>query len=89
VNTPIAPVHTTRTIADDPQFRERLPWIPREQVGCEQLPFPVRFDLDLPAPTMAPTLGQHTDSVLAEVLGYDEGTMAAKRAAGAFGETTT
>jgi crotonobetainyl-CoA:carnitine CoA-transferase CaiB-like acyl-CoA transferase len=27
-NTPIAPVNTPKTIADDPQFQERLPWIP-------------------------------------------------------------
>jgi crotonobetainyl-CoA:carnitine CoA-transferase CaiB-like acyl-CoA transferase len=87
VNTPLAPVHTTKSIADDPQFLDRLPWIPREQVGCEQLPIPVKFaDVELPTPTMAPTLGQHTDEVLAEVAGYDADTLAAKRAAGAFGE---
>jgi crotonobetainyl-CoA:carnitine CoA-transferase CaiB-like acyl-CoA transferase len=86
VNTPIAPVHTTQSIADDPQFRDRLSWIPTEQVGCEQLPIPIKFaDVELPTPTMAPTLGQHTDTVLAEVLGYDDATLAQKRADGAFG----
>jgi crotonobetainyl-CoA:carnitine CoA-transferase CaiB-like acyl-CoA transferase len=79
-------VHTTQSIADDPQFRDRLPWIPTEQVGCEQLPIPIKFaDVELPVPTMAPTLGQHTDAVLSEVLGYDEATLAQKRADGAFG----
>ena len=34
---------------------------------------------------MAPTLGEHTDEVLSEVLGYDDATLAAKRDAGAFG----
>ena len=86
VNTPIAPVNTPQSIADDPQFQHRLPWIPREQVGCEQLPTPLKFaDVELPAPTMAPTLGQHTDDVLREVLGYDDDTLAGKRSAGAFG----
>jgi crotonobetainyl-CoA:carnitine CoA-transferase CaiB-like acyl-CoA transferase len=86
VNTPIAPVNTTKSIAEDPQFLDRLEWIPRERVGCEQLPFPVKFaDVPLPVPTMAPTLGQHTDEVFAEVAGYDEATLAAKRDAGAFG----
>ena len=86
VNTPIAPVNSPKTIADDPQFRHRLPWIPREQVGCEQLPTPLKFaDVGLPEPTMAPTLGQHTDEVLREVLGYDDDTLTAKRSAGAFG----
>jgi crotonobetainyl-CoA:carnitine CoA-transferase CaiB-like acyl-CoA transferase len=86
VNTPIAPVHTTQSIAEDPQFKDRLPWIPKEQVGCEQLPIPIKFaDVGLPTPTMAPTLGQHTDAVLAEVCGYDDATLAQKRAEGAFG----
>ena len=69
VNTPIAPVNTTKSIADDPQFLDRLEWIPREQVGCEQLPFPVKFagSVELPVPTMAPTLGQHTEEILAEL----------------------
>ena len=78
--------NTTKSIADDPQFQDRLPWLPTEQVGCEQLPIPIKFaDVELPDPTMAPTLGQHTDEVLGEVLGYDDATLAAKRDAGAFG----
>jgi crotonobetainyl-CoA:carnitine CoA-transferase CaiB-like acyl-CoA transferase len=86
VDTPIAPVNTPQTIAADPQFQHRLPWLSREQLGCEQLPIPLKFaDVELPEPTMAPTLGQHTDEVLRDVLGYDDGTVAAKRAAGAFG----
>jgi crotonobetainyl-CoA:carnitine CoA-transferase CaiB-like acyl-CoA transferase len=86
VNTPIAPVHTTESIAEDPQFKDRLRWIPKEQLGCEQLPIPIKFtDVPLPTPTKAPTLGQHTDTVLAEVCGYDDATLAQKRADGAFG----
>jgi len=85
VNTPIAPVNTPQTIADDPQFVERLPWIPADVLGCEQLPTPLKFDVELPVPTMAPTLGQHTDDVLRGVLGYDDETIAARRKSGAFG----
>jgi crotonobetainyl-CoA:carnitine CoA-transferase CaiB-like acyl-CoA transferase len=63
-----------------------LPWLPRAVLGCEQLPFPVRFlDVDLPTPAKAPTLGEHTDDVLRDVLGYDDTTIAAKRASGALG----
>ena len=36
---------------------------------------------------MAPTVGQHTDDVMADVLGLDEGRIAELRAAGAFGAT--
>lgn len=86
VDTPIGPVNTTRSIAADPQFRHRLPWLPAEVLGCDQLPTPLKFaDVGLPEPTRAPTLGQHTEEVLAEVLGYDDAALAAKRDAGAFG----
>jgi crotonobetainyl-CoA:carnitine CoA-transferase CaiB-like acyl-CoA transferase len=85
-NTTIAPVNTPATIAEDPQFADRLGWIPAERLGADQLPFPVKVvDADLPAPTMAPTLGQHTEEVLADLLGWDDARIAAARSAGAFG----
>jgi crotonobetainyl-CoA:carnitine CoA-transferase CaiB-like acyl-CoA transferase len=34
---------------------------------------------------MAPTVGQHTDEVLRDVLGYDDDRIAAAGAGGAFG----
>ena len=72
-NTTIAPVNTPQTIADDPQFRDRLHWIGTEQLGADQLPFPVKMlDEALPDPTRAPTLGQHTAEVLRDVLGYSD-----------------
>jgi crotonobetainyl-CoA:carnitine CoA-transferase CaiB-like acyl-CoA transferase len=83
---PIAPVNTPKTIADDPQFRERFPWLPARELGTDQLPFPVKFPGEtLPAPTKAPTVGEHTEAVLREVLGYDPARLDALRAAGAFG----
>jgi crotonobetainyl-CoA:carnitine CoA-transferase CaiB-like acyl-CoA transferase len=86
VNTPIAPVNTPKDIGDDPQFRDRLPWIPASQLGAEQIPMPVKLvGGELPSPTKAPEVGEHTDVVLREVLGYDDDTIAAKRAAGALG----
>ncbi len=85
-NTPIAPVNTPKTIADDPQFQDRLPWISRERLGAEQLPFPVKvMDVEVGEPTKAPTVGQHTDEVLADVLGYDQTKVTALRDAGALG----
>ncbi len=79
-NTPMAPVNTPKTIADDPQFVERLPWIGRDRLDCEQLPFPVKLiGEELPTPAMAPTPGEHTDAVLRDVLGYDDARIAALR----------
>ena len=57
-NTPIAPSNTPKTIGDDPQFRDRLPWLPASKVGADMLPTPIKFiGEDLPEPTMAPTVG--------------------------------
>ena len=86
VNTPIVNVNTPKTLADDPQFQDRFPWLPRDVLGAEQLPTPIKFiDDPLPVPTKAPTVGQHTDDVLRNVLGYDEARIAALRESGAFG----
>jgi crotonobetainyl-CoA:carnitine CoA-transferase CaiB-like acyl-CoA transferase len=86
VNTPIAPVNTPQTIADDPQFQHRLAWIPTEQLGADQLPTPLKYlGEEMPVPEKAPTVGQHTDEVLRDVLGYDDTRIAALRATGALG----
>ncbi len=85
-NTPIAPVNTPKTLADDPQFQDRLPWIPQERVGHAQVPSPIKVvGEEHPLPTKAPTAGEHTEAILRDVLGYDVERIAALRAAGAFG----
>ncbi len=86
IEVPIIAVNTPQTIADDPQFQDRFPWIPAERLGADQLPSPIKYlDVEVPVPTHAPTVGQHTDEVLREVLGYDEAQIAALREAGALG----
>ncbi len=86
VNTPIAPVNNTKTIDDDPQFKERFQWLNHRQHGTDLMPPPIRMiDEELPVPCKAPTVGQDSDAVLADVLGYDEAKIAALRAAGALG----
>jgi len=85
-NFPIAPVNSPRTVTEDPQFQDRFPLYPHEQHGADLLPFPVKFpELALPEPAWAPRVGEHTDQVLREVLGYDEDRIARLRDAGAFG----
>jgi crotonobetainyl-CoA:carnitine CoA-transferase CaiB-like acyl-CoA transferase len=86
VNTPIAPVNTPKTLADDPQFADRLGWIPAEQLGAEQLGFPVRFVGEtLPVPDKAPAAGEHTYDVLRAVCDYDDEQIAALRRSGVLG----
>ena len=86
VNTPIAPVNTSKTIADDPQFQDRFPWVPAARLGADEIPLPVKLDREqLPPPSRAPKAGQHTDEVLRDVLGYDDDRADALRTAGALG----
>jgi crotonobetainyl-CoA:carnitine CoA-transferase CaiB-like acyl-CoA transferase len=85
-NFPVAPVNTPKTIAADPQFQDRFPWYPAARHGADMLPFPVKFQAEaLPEPARAPEVGQHTEQVLREVLGYDAARIAALRAGGALG----
>jgi crotonobetainyl-CoA:carnitine CoA-transferase CaiB-like acyl-CoA transferase len=85
-NFPIAPVNTPKTIAEDPQFRDRLPWYPASRHGADMLPFPVKFPGEtLPEPGFAPRVGEHTEEVLRRVLGYDEARIAKLREVGALG----
>jgi crotonobetainyl-CoA:carnitine CoA-transferase CaiB-like acyl-CoA transferase len=85
-NTPIAPVNTPKTIADDPQFQHRFPWLPAARHGADMLGLPVKLaGEELPPPAKAPTAGQHGEEVLARVLGYDAARISKLRAAGALG----
>jgi crotonobetainyl-CoA:carnitine CoA-transferase CaiB-like acyl-CoA transferase len=85
-NVPLAPVNTAKTIVDDPQFQHRFPLYGVAQLGAEQLPLPLHVAGEaLPVPTKAPTVGQDTDAVLRDVLGYDDARMTELRDAGTFG----
>ena len=85
-NVPIAPVNTPKTIAADPQFQARFPWLPAERHGADMLPFPVKYlGEELPEPAAAPSVGEHTDEVLAKVLRYEPARIARLRASGALG----
>jgi crotonobetainyl-CoA:carnitine CoA-transferase CaiB-like acyl-CoA transferase len=89
-NTPIAPVNTPENVVHDPQFQARFKVLPHKSHGADMLAFPVHFvGEELPEPAIAPTVGEHTEEVLREVLGYGESRINAFRDAGAFGENET
>jgi crotonobetainyl-CoA:carnitine CoA-transferase CaiB-like acyl-CoA transferase len=57
------------------------------QLGAEELGSPIKFvGEELPAPAHAPTVGQHTDEVLADLLGWDAARIAESRANGGLGD---
>jgi crotonobetainyl-CoA:carnitine CoA-transferase CaiB-like acyl-CoA transferase len=86
-NTPIVVSNTPKTLLDDAQFKDRMPLLPKEQVGADMLPTPIKFiGEELPVPTKAPTVGQHTEKVLRETLGWSDEQIEKARAAGAFGD---
>ena len=59
---------------------------PASQLVADQLPFPLKVaGEDVVDLTAAPGAGEHTEAVLAAVLGYDADKIAALRAAGALG----
>jgi crotonobetainyl-CoA:carnitine CoA-transferase CaiB-like acyl-CoA transferase len=85
-NTPIAPVNTPQSIADDPQFQDRFTWQSRQQLDADMLGFPVKVEgADLPVPGRAPAAGQHSEEVLREVAGYDSERIDRLRAARVLG----
>ncbi|MAG32350.1 MAG: carnitine dehydratase [Deltaproteobacteria bacterium] len=86
-NTTIAVCNDQSSIGDDPQFKDRMGFLPIEAVGCEQLPLPVIVNgQKLPVPSMAPEVGQHTDQVLSELLGKSAEEIAKLRESGVFGK---
>ena len=85
-NFPIAPCNSPKTLTRDPQFQDRFPLYPIESHGIEMLPFPVKYVGEtLPAPTKAPTVGEHNAQVLRDTLGYDADRIKQLENAGALG----
>ncbi|MEC7899316.1 MAG: CoA transferase [Actinomycetota bacterium] len=84
-NVPIAPVNNHETVAEDPQFSHRMPFISQDELGADQLPLPIFVDGELPSsPTRAPKVGEHTDEILTE-LGVDQKGIDDLRSKGAVG----
>jgi len=85
-NFPIAPVNTPKTIAVDPQFQDRFAIYPASEHGADMLPLPIKYlGEELPTPAFAPTVGEHNEQVLREVLGYDDAKIAKLKGVGALG----
>jgi crotonobetainyl-CoA:carnitine CoA-transferase CaiB-like acyl-CoA transferase len=82
---PCAPVNDVRQALADPQVlaRDMIVDVEHPEFGTlREVRSPVRTEGEIRQPRRAPRLGEHTDSILRDVLGYGDGTIARLRTAG-------
>lgn len=85
---PCAPVNDVRQALADPQVlaRDMIVEVEHPEFGTlREVRSPVRTEGEIRQPRRAPRLGEHTDSILRDVLGYGDGTIARLRSAGVIG----
>ena len=86
---PCGQVRTVGEAIRSPEARERglVTRIPHEQLGwIPNVSLPIRYSgTPMADPVAAPAVGQHTERVLREQLGYDDARLAWLAEAGAFG----
>ncbi len=86
---PCGQVRTVGEAIRSPEARERklVTRIPHEHVGwVPNVALPIRYShTPVVDPVAAPAVGQHTDVILRELLGYDDERMADLAKAGTFG----
>ena len=85
---PCAPVNDVRQALADPQVlaRDMIVEVEHPAFGTlREVRSPVRTEGEIRQPRRAPRLGEHTDSILRDVLGYSDGTIARLRSAGVIG----
>jgi crotonobetainyl-CoA:carnitine CoA-transferase CaiB-like acyl-CoA transferase len=87
-NCPISPVNDAVSITRDPQFQDRMPWLPAAEYGADLMPLPVRVLGEEPFHTLpAPKPGEHSGEILTDVLGYSAEQISSLRDSGALGPT--
>ena len=86
---PVGRVNDVAEALEDPQTLARDGVVAYEHPNLgtvRQAASPLRLSGELPEPSRAPLMGEHTDDLLRELLGYSDEQTAALREAGAFGE---
>jgi len=87
LDVPCGPIMSTQDLATDEHIRGRDMWVElaHPQRGkWWNVGMPIKLSASPAVIKRSPTLGEHTDQVLKEVLGYDEAKLGALRQAGAF-----
>jgi crotonobetainyl-CoA:carnitine CoA-transferase CaiB-like acyl-CoA transferase len=86
---PVGRVHDVVEALEDPQTVARGGVVEYDHPNLgavRQAATPLRLSGELPEPSRAPFLGEHTEELLRDVCGYTDEQTAALREAGAFGE---
>ena len=87
INVPCGPIMSTEDLANDEHVRGRDMYVELDhpQRGkWYNIGMPIKLPASPARIARSPLLGEHTDEVLRQVLGYDDGKVAALRQAGAF-----
>jgi formyl-CoA transferase len=87
LDVPCGPIMSTQDLAADEHVKGRDMWVELDhpQRGkWYNVGMPIKLSASPAVIRRSPTLGEHTDEVLKEVLGYDNTRIAALRQAGAF-----
>src|SRR3989338_2018965 len=87
INVPCGPIMSTEDLANDEhvKLREMYVELDHPQPGkWYNIGMPIKLSASPAKIERSPLLGEHTDEVLRDVLGYDDGKLAALRQAGAF-----
>jgi crotonobetainyl-CoA:carnitine CoA-transferase CaiB-like acyl-CoA transferase len=85
---PCAPVNDVRQALADPQVqaRDMIVEVEHPDFGpLRQVRSPIRTEGEIRRPARAPRLGEHTEGILREILGYSDSTIGRLRRAGAIG----
>ena len=85
---PCAPVNDVRQALADPQVqaRDMIVEVEHPDFGpLRQVRSPIRTEGEIRRPVRAPRLGEHTEGILREILGYSDSTIGRLRGAGAIG----
>jgi formyl-CoA transferase len=87
LDVPCGPIMSTGDLAKDEHVRGRNMWVELDHPQRGKwfnVGMPIKLSASPARIRRSPLLGEHTDEILREVLGYDEARISALKQAGAF-----
>ena len=87
LDVPCGPIMSTEDLAHDEHVRGREMWVELDHPQRGKwwnVGMPIKLSASPAKIERSPLLGEHTEEVLKEVLGYDDGKVASLKSAGAF-----